>query len=185
MLRKTTSFLHAINGLITLSTWVTWVFVFIASIVFYFSAETVIQSDQTYQKFTIFEYTLDKGIKVTNSEKVTLMDGVKSALVVMGSVPMTFLDIGWKILQSGSPFMPHIILKVLWYIIGIIPAFWGGILTAVFSAIVLGFKYMFINGTGYYLLGYLIPWSLFALPVITYPLNHLEERLKKRTKSPA
>lgn len=185
MLRKTTSILHAINGLITLSTWVIWIFVFIASIVFYFTAETVIQSDQTYQQFTIFEYTLDKGIKTATSEELTITDGIKSALVVMGSVPVTLLDIGWTILQSGSPFMPHIILKVLWYIIGIIPAFWGGLLAALFSGIVLGFKYMFINGTGNYMLGYIIPWSLFALPVITYPLTHLEENLKKRTKSPA
>ncbi|MBB6446807.1 hypothetical protein [Bacillus benzoevorans] len=185
MLHKTTSVLHAINGLITLSTRVTWIFVFIASIFFYFSAETVIQSEQTYQKFTIFEYTLDKGINVSTSEEPTIMDGVKSALVVMGSIPITFLDISWKILQSGSPFMPHILLKILWYIIGIIPAFWGGIFAAVISGIILAFKYMFINGVDYYLLGYLIPWALFALPVITYPLTHLEENLKKRTKSPA
>lgn len=185
MLSKTTNILHKINELIALSTWLTWIFVFIASIGFYFFSEVVIQSDRTHQTLTIFNYTLDKGVKVSTQEEVTVVDGAKSSLIIMGSMPVKFVEIGWEILKAGASVMPHTILKVLWYIIGIIPAFWGGLISAVLIGIVLLFKYMFINGIGYYLLGYLIPWSLFALPVLTYPLTYLEENMKKKTKTTA
>jgi hypothetical protein len=185
VLRKTTDILHKINELIALSTWLTWIFVFVASIGFYFFSEVVIQSERSHQTFTIFEYTLDKGINVSTQEKVTVVDGAKSSLIIMGSTPVKFMEIGWEILKVGASVMPHIALKIIWYIIGIIPAFWGGLISSVLIGIVLLFKYMFINGFSHYLLGYLIPWSLFALPVVTYPLTYLEESLKKKAKTPA
>ncbi len=185
MLSKTTNILHKINELIALSTWLTWIFIFVASIGFYFFSEVTIESERTHETFTVFEYTLDKGIRISTQENVTVVDGAKSSLIIMGSVPVKFVEIGWEILKAGASVMPHIALVIIWYIIGLIPAFWGGLISSVLVGIVLLFKYMFINGFSYYLLGYLIPWSLFALPVFTYPLTYLEQSLKKKAKTPA
>lgn len=185
MLRKWTSFLHKVNELIALSTWLTWIFVFIASIGFYFFSEVVIQSDRTHQTLTIFSFTLDEDIKVTVKEEATVLDGAISSLMIMGSVPVTFIKSGWVILQAGADVMPHTVLKYAWYLIGLIPAFWGGVLSAILIGIVLILKYLFINGIGPYFLGYLIPWAIFALPIFTYPLTRLEQNLKKRTDTTA